>query len=51
VIDQFQLDLERIRLLYGLPSDGTKGETTPASAVSKNEAAILTATAKNGTPN
>ena len=32
VIDQFQLDLERIKLLYGLPSDAPKGETSPASS-------------------
>jgi len=51
VIDQFRLDLERIKLLYGLPSDAPKGETAPASAVSKNEAPVLTATAKSETPN
>jgi hypothetical protein len=51
VIDQFQLDLERIKLLYGLPSDAPKGGTAPASSVSKNEAQPLTATAKSETPN
>jgi hypothetical protein len=48
VIDQFQLDLERIKLLYGLPPSEPK--TTPAGAVTKTEAPVGV-TAKTETAN
>ncbi len=51
VIDQFQLDLERIKLLYGLPTDTPKGATTPAEAISKSETPVVSATAKSPAAN
>ncbi len=50
VIDQFELDLERIKLLYGLPSDTSKGGTS-VGAPSKGETPVATATAKSAAAN
>lgn len=49
VIDQFQLDLERINLLYGLPP--AEPQTTPKGAVTKTEAPLVGVTARTETAN
>jgi len=51
VIDQFQLDLERLKLLYGLPPSEAPKANTPAGVVTKSEPPLVGATAKTGTPN
>jgi hypothetical protein len=49
VIDQFELDLARIKLLYGLPPEASKGGTVTAGAASKSETPPVNTTAKTET--
>jgi hypothetical protein len=48
VMDQFALDLDRIKLLYGVPADtAAKGATAPAKEAAKNEVLPGNVTAKS----
>ena len=51
VIDQFQLDLERLKLLYGLPPSEAPKANTPAGVVTKSEPPLVGVTAKTDAPN